>query len=85
MAGLEGVVRPFQSRESSAVATVSLAQVQVQKNIVLQFGKGGSGDIHHVSYSLAVTKYMTKVQNEVGGDLGSFDPPPPFEDITTGT
>lgn len=62
----EHFVRPNQTPNfSPPKATQSLACEERAATVVLQWGKGGSGKISTISFSLDVTNYMTKQQHEI--------------------
>lgn len=69
MPNLETVVRPFQTRDVTPGRRVVAAQGNEPiENLVLRFGDSGNGVSWSVSYSVSVTKYMTKRQKELSED-----------------
>jgi hypothetical protein len=62
---LETIIRPFQTNAiAPARPYFNAGQVGVP-NVILQFGRSGSGKTFSGSYSARQTNYMTKYVNEV--------------------
>ncbi len=58
-AGLERIVRPFQTQEVSPPQRVLTDyQTDAPDSITLEYGRGGSGKLLQGSYSNTVTLYM---------------------------
>lgn len=69
MADLEMMVRPHQTRDISPQKRAGRGTCEEgSKTVILQFGKGGKGRVHSMSYSLSATNYMTKRQKELRED-----------------
>lgn len=69
MADLEMLVRPHQTRDISPSKRPGRGSCEEgPRTVVLQFGKGGRGKVHSLSYSISVTSYMTKRQRELRED-----------------
>lgn len=69
MADLEMLVRPHQTRDISPAKRPGRGSCEEGgRTIVLQFGKGGKGKLYTISYSLSITRYMTKRQKELRED-----------------
>jgi hypothetical protein len=66
MQPLETLIRSRQTRDTSPARRASSMKCDDQSdNVILQFGKGGSGRIFSTSYSIRVQRYMTKRQKEI--------------------
>lgn len=68
MADLEMLVRPHETRDISPAKRSGSGSCEEPRTVILQFGKGGRGKVHSLSYSIAVTSYMTKRQRELRED-----------------
>ncbi len=65
---LEKVVRPFQTPILTPTARNITAISGTPETVIMQFGKSARGRVGATSYSLSVTRYMTKQQKETCED-----------------
>lgn len=75
MAGFETLVRPNQTPDISPPKSSQAVTCDERADtVILQFGRGNAAEIHTISYSHSVKKYMTKQQKEMcEGDGGGGD------------
>lgn len=66
MQPLETLIRSRQTRNTSPARRASSMKCDDEADsVILQFGKGGSGKIFTVTYSISLRRYMTKQQKEI--------------------
>lgn len=86
MANFESIVRPFQLSDTSPPRRYVTARQQSQPNIVMYFGRSGSGRTFSGSYSRQTTRYLTMfiAEDKRGyGDLADYGPPDQANNPTT--
>jgi hypothetical protein len=65
MSAFEKLVRPFQAKNTKPPRYKPTSEKPPNENMVLSIGGGGEVKTYQNSYSLSVTRYMTKQDREL--------------------
>lgn len=64
---LEGIVRPYQTREIAPIGiSINYTQTTPPENVVVEIGRGGDVKTFNASYSMSISMYMDAQKKEKG-------------------